>query len=291
MRYECELIRDLMPLIKDGAASPESAAAVKEHMAKCPACREYYESIDEEIPIPGDAGDGRTKCDETEQAAALAKKIKQRRLKTAVVIVSALLVLMILQAALLFSAMGMITLFGDEYATNDISEYGMFSGHIVKEEEGFFSRLLIFPQTMPESAQIAQYYYFCSNKGLDNTYQIVVKYTLSPEEYAREKQRLSALSMTYRGETRTVHMETEGFAYPAYVTVLGNNYTYEYALTDDATYTIVCIFSQHKSLDEIPVAEAYLPATLPEQERDGYSMYYFSIGNGISHMPRLDEFE
>lgn len=288
MRYECELIRDLMPLVKDGAASTESAAAVKRHMAECSECRDYYESIGEEINLPGERP---MDWDETGQAAALGKKIRRRRVKTAVIIVSAVLVLLTVQAVLLFSAMGLITIFGDEYTTNDISKYGVFSGHIVKEEEGFFSRLLIFPKKMPESAEIAQYYYNCSNKGLDNFYQIFVKYTLSPEEYAREKQRLSALSMTYRGETRHVQVEAEGFSYPAYVTVFGNNYTYEYALADDAAYTIMCIFSQHKSLDKMPVDDKYLPDTLPEQERDGYSMYYFSIGNGVSHMPRLDEYE
>ena len=35
MKYEHNMIQDLMPLVADGAASEESRAAVEEHVAEC----------------------------------------------------------------------------------------------------------------------------------------------------------------------------------------------------------------------------------------------------------------
>lgn len=43
--YECDLIMDLMPLAKDGAASDASRTAIEMHLMECPACRELYDSL------------------------------------------------------------------------------------------------------------------------------------------------------------------------------------------------------------------------------------------------------
>ena len=38
-KIPCAVCRDLMPLVQDGVASPDSEALVQAHMAVCPACR------------------------------------------------------------------------------------------------------------------------------------------------------------------------------------------------------------------------------------------------------------
>ena len=43
--FDCELYQDLMPLVKDGAASEASRQAVEEHLARCESCRALYESL------------------------------------------------------------------------------------------------------------------------------------------------------------------------------------------------------------------------------------------------------
>ena len=40
-KIPCAVCRDLMPLVQDGVASPESEALVKAHLAACPACRAF----------------------------------------------------------------------------------------------------------------------------------------------------------------------------------------------------------------------------------------------------------
>ena len=57
-KISCAVCRDLMPLVQDGVASPESEALVQAHMAVCPACRALWQGADEpttpEPPAPDD---------------------------------------------------------------------------------------------------------------------------------------------------------------------------------------------------------------------------------------------
>ncbi len=45
MKYNCELIRDLLPLYQDGICSQSSKAAVEEHLSECEGCSSYLESL------------------------------------------------------------------------------------------------------------------------------------------------------------------------------------------------------------------------------------------------------
>ena len=54
MRYECDMIADLLPLYIDGACSGSSKQVVEEHLAECPQCAKMLEKmkdslIDDEI--------------------------------------------------------------------------------------------------------------------------------------------------------------------------------------------------------------------------------------------------
>lgn len=54
--FDCELYMDLMPLVKDGAASDTSRRAVEAHMAECESCRALYESLPAQEDSGADAG-------------------------------------------------------------------------------------------------------------------------------------------------------------------------------------------------------------------------------------------
>lgn len=45
-KIPCAVCRDLMPLVQDGVASPESEELVKAHLAACPACRALRQRTD-----------------------------------------------------------------------------------------------------------------------------------------------------------------------------------------------------------------------------------------------------
>lgn len=50
MKLDCNVIRDLMPLVLDEAASAESKALVDEHLTGCPDCQTYYSGMKAAVP-------------------------------------------------------------------------------------------------------------------------------------------------------------------------------------------------------------------------------------------------
>ena len=73
MKYQCGIIRDLLPLYHDNVCSEESCGAVDEHLAECSECAEYYEKLSDnrtELVIP-----------EREQQKAASFKAVSRRFR------------------------------------------------------------------------------------------------------------------------------------------------------------------------------------------------------------------
>ena len=45
-KIPCAVCRDLMPLVQDGIASPESEQLVRAHIAVCPACQALWQGTE-----------------------------------------------------------------------------------------------------------------------------------------------------------------------------------------------------------------------------------------------------
>ena len=75
MKYDHDIIRDLMPLCIDGIASEKSCEAVKDHLAECSECKAEWEQMKintqpcENIPLPED----------TARYTETAKRVKKHR--------------------------------------------------------------------------------------------------------------------------------------------------------------------------------------------------------------------
>lgn len=52
MKYECDIVKDLMPLYIDDLLSENSIIFVEEHINSCESCKDYYEKLSSEIKIP-----------------------------------------------------------------------------------------------------------------------------------------------------------------------------------------------------------------------------------------------
>ena len=82
MKYEHEVIRDLMPLCIDGIASPQSERTVQEHIKECPDCAREWEQmkngtpVQEAEPLPESTG----KYQET--AARVRKKTRWQQIRS-----------------------------------------------------------------------------------------------------------------------------------------------------------------------------------------------------------------
>ena len=89
MKTECGIIQDLLPLYEDGVCSPESRAAVEEHLRECDTCRERHQRMTAPLPEQAEG--------EREQAAAkegrrFRKGLRKVRRRWAVSLIAALLV-------------------------------------------------------------------------------------------------------------------------------------------------------------------------------------------------------
>lgn len=73
MKYECDLVRDVAALYKDGALSENGAAAVEEHLSGCEGCRAYYDARPAKTP-PTLADDA-----DTARAVAFGRRISVYR--------------------------------------------------------------------------------------------------------------------------------------------------------------------------------------------------------------------
>lgn len=85
MKTQCDIVRDLMPLCIDGAASAESTKYVEEHIAECEECKAYYEKMKAVIPKQEGTEEGQEQA-EFNEAAELMKLKHRRRVRRNVLI-------------------------------------------------------------------------------------------------------------------------------------------------------------------------------------------------------------
>ena len=164
---------------------------------------------------------------------------------------------------------------GEGAYTEDIGDYGEF--------EGFrgYSRLYIFPETIPEGAQAEEYFYFYQDTLFDPSAQIYLECRYEDEAYEQELSRLSGIREVYRGESQAVRLDEERFAASAFVTIYGDNHCWEYALLLDGN-RIAYVFLQFQEPKEIAFPAEYLPLHYgKETEGESFSIYLFDVGDGV----------
>ena len=102
MKYQCDIIKDLLPLYHDEVCSNESRIVVQEHLSECEACSEYLDNLNS-----ADIMTAAEKNEEREKASMLnGLKIKLFRKKVMVSVISVLCAI-----ALMFGAFSFISLY------------------------------------------------------------------------------------------------------------------------------------------------------------------------------------
>ena len=71
-KNDCNVVRDLMPLVLDRVASDESRALVEEHMGSCGKCRKQYEEMKAEMP-------GETRAEYEKEQKTIVDALKKAR--------------------------------------------------------------------------------------------------------------------------------------------------------------------------------------------------------------------
>ena len=264
MKYDCEVIRDLLPIYKDGVANKKSNEVVEEHLKECKMCEEYYNDLNEfEITFP------EAMVIENQNVVNYGKRIRKKR-KWVFITVGSIIGFLLFVIIL----MGVFVTGGFPTKTSNIKDYGVF-----KNFKGY-SNLYIFPTQMPESSHIDSYYYYQMDTFLDPTCQIYLEYSLSKEDFNAEALRLSKISERYQNENykdrvNNIVYDTKNFMYPAYVTIFNNNHCYEYALLNEEENKIICVFTQFIGIDNVRFDKKYLPIDFGSKKSSGgFNIYY-----------------
>ncbi len=84
MKNDCNVVRDLMPLVIDGASSEESVKLVEAHMAECEPCTAIYAELQEELHAETSAREQV----EFEKAARKLRKARRLRISLLVLLVA-----------------------------------------------------------------------------------------------------------------------------------------------------------------------------------------------------------
>ena len=158
---------------------------------------------------------------------------------------------------------------GEGTYTEDIGDYGEF--------EGFrgYSRLYIFPETIPEGAQAEEYFYFYQDTLFDPSAQIYLECSYDNDAYEQELARLSWIQEVYLDTGPDLQLDEEKFRWPALVTIYADNHCWEYALLLDDN-RIAYVFLQFQNRWEIAFPTEYLPLNYGwEQEEESFSIYTY----------------
>ncbi|WP_160685680.1 zf-HC2 domain-containing protein [Clostridium sp. C2-6-12] len=274
MKYDCEVIRDLLPIYKDGIANKKSNEVIEEHFKECKACEEYYNDLNKaEIDLPEPI------VIENQNVVNYGKRVR-KKIKIAFILVASII------AFLLFviTFMWMFFTGGFPTKTSNIKDYGSF-----KDFKGY-SNLYIFPKEIPKSAKVDSYYYYHRDTLFDPTCQIYLEYSLSKTDFDAEVLRLSKIcesyeNQNYKDKVNNIVYDTKNFMYPAYVTIFNRNHCYEYALLDNEEHKIIYVFTQFIELKNVNFDKKYLPVDFgKEKSSKGYNMYY--SGNDFGYFER-----
>lgn len=278
MKYDCNVVRDLMPLLGDGVLSDESKKVIREHLRECPECREYQKNGVKALSLGDDSLLDEPERRDAQYLASFKKKFRRFVLRLVLGVVAGVLLCLLI----FLGVIAKLTVFADSYKTTDLSEYRNFTGHIEGEAQELYgskSRLLIFPEAIPPSSTVNQFYYRCASSGFDNSYQLILDYTLPRDEFEKEVERLSQLKMEYAGQTKRIARDARSFRYPAFVSLFSKFDDYEYALIDEENCRIVCVLCCLYDIDKLPIDDEFLPVTdeayAGAEGWYGYSMYHF----------------
>ena len=80
-KNECNVVRDLMPLVLDRVASEESREIVETHIASCEECRKQYDAMKADLPEETRAEYEEEQKQFTDALKAIKKKKLRRRIR------------------------------------------------------------------------------------------------------------------------------------------------------------------------------------------------------------------
>lgn len=134
MKNRCDIVQDLLPLYVDGCCHPGSRELVEEHLQECPACKQTWQEMTVELPVPQEPqpeGEEQSAPEEPEQTRQKhfrkgMKKIRRRW------IISLLVVVILVP----FVLMGIAQVTGDGLCYTNLHEFYLAHAFLGKMKAG-----------------------------------------------------------------------------------------------------------------------------------------------------------
>jgi|GEM_PF-1124462 len=163
--------------------------------------------------------------------------------------------------------------------TTDISNYGSFKQHTANTSLGY----KVFPDEISDTATVNGYYaLFHPVLWVNPDIQVFLSCTYSQNKFNDEITRLSELNSTLEGyNPKEIRYTDELFLYPSYYSVFAYYNTYEYALLDYNTLTILYVSMQYQNKSDINFDDEFLPVNYEEvynqdsANSNSFDMYLF----------------
>jgi len=265
MKMDCNIIKDLLPLYHDEVCSRESKKAVEDHMKDCESCRNYYQEINVSDIVENVTYD----AEQEKKKSKTLKQIKRGLIITGILIAIPMILVFIWVIGAIYDL---------KYGYSETTDIYAFTGRegLLHGEEytEIYSQLLGFPEST-EAITVEEYLFRKETALFDTPCQIFLRYSMSEETFASEKERLLNTSISYGGEeNKPIYLENicGGYAYVITYDRLGN---YEYVILNEDKNEIVCVFLQREYFSESKIPEEY---RLDETQSAGkllnnYNMY------------------
>ncbi len=262
MKYECNLIKDLLPLYHDEACGRESKEAVEGHLAECEACRKYYNLMNSSDIVEDITYD----AEREKKKNSSIKKMRRSMIAVGVIIA------IIVTALICGGVFAFLVLFGElPEVYSKPSQYGQWDSF-----DGY-SGLKIFP-TEIEEQEIEAYYYQSQDTIFSPECQVFLQARYGDEAFAEEVKRLQNIKMVKGKEENLILSGIEQFVAPAYACIYAWHNCYEYALVFEERNTIVYVYLQNMEVEDLEFNPIFLPGNYGE-ETSGYTIYGFGIDN------------
>ena len=173
-------------------------------------------------------------------------------------------------------------IYGTETVLQGSDGYREFTG------EDVHSPLIVFPDKEIESIS-EEFYYEFRDEIFSPVCQIYLKKEYNADEFTKEKERLAAEQLSYAGQTNQLYFDKDNFSSEAYVALADWSDRYEYAIIMEDASTILYVYLENITRDDLHMDETYLPAYFQDNNQsesteesmtaEHRSFYAFKIGS------------
>ncbi|MBQ2800223.1 MAG: hypothetical protein IJF03_02410 [Lachnospiraceae bacterium] len=166
---------------------------------------------------------------------------------------------------------------GERTESRDISMYEKLSDYYI--HSGF----MVFPETIPESAENVDFYFYHWDSFNSPTCEVYLQCDYSKEDYEAELKRLENTSKSYGKQKKALRKEDGQFHYPAYVAVYNHFDEYEYALLTGENQ-ITYVHTAYRAKEDVSFDDKYFHIdngeNVKKSELYGYSIYLLWAEDG-----------